>query len=377
MKKNLKLRKPAQEFTQTYGWSLKIATILITAVLAAAILGGCGSSKSTNSRLHRAQAGRGAASSGSSRSTSARLRPTNQGSASTSSTSLPPSGPKGSASTSSTSLPPSGPTGGDPASFACSASGYRASTSGSLSTTSDGFNALVNYESHSSGSLPYVSWSIELTYNGTTLLNETASPPDTSASSGNFAQWAALNQICIETQKYGEPIVYVLGFNGGASCCAIARVYYPASNSSYSSIDMVGQILKVEDLYGDIVVIGSDMSFACKFTDCAQAGAPVTIYQFEDQQFVNVTRGFPIQIANDAQKWWNLIQNPPSGALIEGFVAPWAADECELGKESQAWSTLDSMESSGSFNNGFGNEIGSKYLSDLKTFLAEKGYCPA
>ena len=265
----------------------------------------------------------------------------------------------------------SGPSGGDPASFACSAT----STYGSASNQEVSSGNVQLQLSQTLGVGPGTfEASLVLDESGATIYSS-AVVPVVRSTSQNAQVWSYVSQVCLEVQKSGGPVIYLVGYSTGASCCSIVRAYYPENANTYGYTDLVTQSAKVVNLYGDIVVTGADIRFQCRFgPDCAESGMPVAIYQFEDAQFVLVTQGFPVQLREDALKWWNLVQHPQATdsqgpGTITGFIAPWVADECGLGLTSSAFSTLQTMSSQGNFRGD------PNFVVNLETYLQANGYC--
>jgi hypothetical protein len=61
-----------------------------------------------------------------------------------------------------------------------------------------------------------------------------------------------------------------------------------------------------------------------------------------------------------------------------GLLAAWVGDECLLGRSSQAWATVDQLQSQGKLTGAAGGNwpTGAAYVSKLHQFLAGHGYCP-
>ena len=94
-----------------------------------------------------------------------------------------------------------------------------------------------------------------------------------------------------------------------------------------------------------MVLVASNADFNVKFDCGACSPGPVQILTFADGRTVDITRQFPERIAAEADGWWKTIQgaNPP----FLGVVAAWTADECEVGKQTSAYATLDALNAAG------------------------------
>lgn len=227
---------------------------------------------------------------------------------------------------------------------------------------------------------------IELTYQGRVLLSGPLSPlvPVNDPSAGQQA-WESLLPVCVEVPSQGRPIVYLSGYSYAMTCCGVVRTYYPLANGNYASVDWdAGRSYPtVEDLNGQVVVVVANRDFDVRFGCGACAASPVQLLRVEGGRYVDVTRDFPTQIANDAQEHWRQYQARPDAADAMPILPAWAADECELGRQSEAFSTLDSLAASGQLSPPPGSPpttypwgpTGSAYVSAVHAFLTQEGYC--
>ncbi len=229
---------------------------------------------------------------------------------------------------------------------------------------------------------------IALRDNGVTLFDEALSPPnpanDSPVSEEEVSSWArGWEQAlpCLEVPTAGRPLVYLNGWAAGMTCCGIVRAYYPFEQGSYISTDRdQGRAFPSEQvLDGHVVINGYNRDWNSHFT-CGACRGPIQILRFQNGAYQDVTADFPTQIRDDASQLL-MFTGPPYDALIS--LAAWAADECELGLQSAAFSRLDSMAASGQLTPPSGSSAdnfgytftGSAYLADLHNFLRQEGYC--
>ena len=226
--------------------------------------------------------------------------------------------------------------------------------------------------------------SLEVIRAGTTLLQEpvTAPAPEGQRSDWWATGWETLESVCLEVPASGLPVVHVVGYAGAMTCCGMERTYYPRPDSTYATLDhSLGRGPGTFELAGGQVVLGaSNADFNVKFDCGACSPGPLQVLTFADGRTVDITRPFPERIAAEADGWWKTIQgaNPP----FLGVVAAWTADECEVGKQTLAYATLDALNAAGKLvipgespsPTPFFLE-GSAFIAALMSFLKSEGYC--
>ena len=84
--------------------------------------------------------------------------------------------------------------------------------------------------------------------------------------------------------------------------------------------------------------MSADGAFKYAFTDGADSGEPLQIWQFTAGGFVDVTRHYPGLIRKDAAFWIGIFRHHIGNGL--GLLAAWAADEELLGHDRQVQATL-------------------------------------
>jgi len=165
------------------------------------------------------------------------------------------------------------------------------------------------------------------------------------------------------------------------TCCGIVRVYYPLDQGVFFLVDRdQGRDFPTEQvLDGQVVIKGYHRDWNRHFR-CGACRGPIQIMRFQNGEYQDVTPDFPTEIANDASQLLAYTA-PAYDSLIP--LAAWAADECELGRQNQAFSILDSMQANGQLTPQAGSSAanfgytltGAAYLADLHSFLRQEGYC--
>ena len=226
--------------------------------------------------------------------------------------------------------------------------------------------------------------SIAVTRAGVTLLNApvTAPAPVGEAGSEFASGWETLGQLCLEVPASGSPVIYLEGYAGAMTCCGMVRTYYPGPDGTYRTLDHnLGRGPGTFELSGgQVVLVATNPEFNTRFDCGACTPGALQILTFTDGRTTDITRQFPDMIAAEANAWWKTIQ--PANPAPLGLVAPWTADECELGKQDSAYATLNVLNAAGKLvnpSNALGPSPiwpeGSAFIAALKSFLKTEGYC--
>jgi hypothetical protein len=180
----------------------------------------------------------------------------------------------------------------------------------------------------------------------------------------------------VDLEGNAEPDVVVDLYSGGAHCCSVEQVFFyrPATNT-YS---------KRERLFGDptatLAPLGPggrrefrtrDDRFAFTFTDFADSGLPIQIFEFSGGRFIDVTRRHRSLIAKDATLWWRAYSHDLSNGV--GLIAAWAADEELLGNATLVKDRLAHELMLGNLRSPSGGG-GKAFIHSLNTLLRRWGY---
>lgn len=169
-------------------------------------------------------------------------------------------------------------------------------------------------------------------------------------------------------------------FSGGANCCFVDQVFsYDPSHRTFVKTEHdfadVGAVIQPIGPHRRLEFRSRDGGFRYAFTDGADSGEPIQIWQFAHRAFADVTRSYPGLIRKDAAQWFRLFKGNLSNGV--GLIAAWAADEELLGHDALVQSTLDSEAAHGNLRSGpAGGPTGRAFIAKLNRFLVKLGYKP-
>ncbi len=166
----------------------------------------------------------------------------------------------------------------------------------------------------------------------------------------------------------GEDVILTL-WTGGANCCVLADVYVPSSAVHSYVLDQQnfgenGFVLRDIGPHHRPEFISGDPGFYCRFSNCAESALPVQVFEFNAEQFINVTRKHPALIRVDAAHWLRLYQRNPQRGL--GAIAAWAGDEDNLGQEATVRRLLARQQAE--------HHLTRKFVTALQQFLSSGNY---
>lgn len=214
-------------------------------------------------------------------------------------------------------------------------------------------------------------------------------------------QESQIDSLCvIAFNREHTPGVMVDGYTGGAHCCEAPVIYlFNRGSSRYDKVVDMSPI-DFENAHafdpneGFLpLVVGShvllktdDGSFDYAFGCYACSEAPIVLDSVGLDGLTDVTGQHPTIVAADAGAIWKNAQRAlaaetpalQSSVGPFGFLAPWVADECALGRGAMAWSTIESLNREGKLSNAryhlFATNHGS-FVASLKAFLLRDDYC--
>ena len=191
--------------------------------------------------------------------------------------------------------------------------------------------------------------------------------------------------LCVARFAGPETAVLVGLYTFGAHCCTWLDAY-PVLDGRAGPVpveqDMSNPGASLYQSGPNALVVTADNAFAYRFSSYAGSGMPVRALELRGRQFVNVTREHLGLVAAEVPHWWrNYLGNyslktlPPGNGL--GILAALVADQCELGKGTEAWATVAKLEAEGKLagNMAGTSQRGPMYVKALKAFLASRGYC--
>lgn len=193
----------------------------------------------------------------------------------------------------------------------------------------------------------------------------------------------------------GVPYVLAEGYWGGAHCCYGPTIYtWSAALRSYTVLlDLtkpgVGQGMhwnpntgfSPEQVGGSLLLASSDGAFAYAFGCYACTPPPTRLFRLSARGLVDVTTRYPSLVRSEAEGAWNeaarALKSPDDASFVEGPLAEWAADKCELGQGRQMWRTLQELQAKGDLKAAEGQPTGpgQTFPAQLRKFLLGLGYC--
>jgi hypothetical protein len=208
------------------------------------------------------------------------------------------------------------------------------------------------------------------------------SAPVTNPTCGRFCSPTLPNPVSLkDLEGDGRTEVLLNLYSGGAHCCYLSEVFsYSAARGRYQTVlhdwgDPGFRLAKLDDSR-PYEWLTADDSFAYEFAAFAFSGLPLQILRLVSGHFVDLTRHYPALITRDAAtQWKNYLENRGGGTGL-GFLAAWAADEYNLGRERRVTSTLASLDQSHELR-GIDPATwptGAKFVVSLESFLAKSGY---
>jgi len=214
-------------------------------------------------------------------------------------------------------------------------------------------------------------------------------------------QESQIDSLCvIAFNRERRPGVMVEGYTGGAHCCEAPVIYlFNRGSNRYEKVADMSPIdfenahaFDPNEGFLPLVVAShvllktDDGSFDYAFGCYACSEAPIVLDSVGLDGLTDVTGQHPSIVAADARAIWKnarraLAAETPalqSSVAPFGFLAPWVADECALGRGAMAWSTIESLNRVGKLSNAryhlFATNHGS-FVASLKAFLLRDDYC--
>jgi hypothetical protein len=198
---------------------------------------------------------------------------------------------------------------------------------------------------------------------------------------------SAFSEILLQDlDKDFQPEVIIKTFSGGAHCCTNHRIYSWQNNKFVSTdtgfLDGMGGEFSDIDKDGIFEFITHDNAFLYAFSSYAGSYPPSLIYRFYRGKLENVTRMYPEELRDTANKMGAAIAEIKKDDQLEvnGILAGYVAQRVLLGEYKQAWQfMLDNYDLKS--DNGLDIYDGDKKIGEhpnfpaaLKAFLIQNGY---
>ncbi len=232
-------------------------------------------------------------------------------------------------------------------------------------------------------------------FSGTTTMTQgpqrwTLPRPDNSKGS-------TIDVMCVIAFSRGRyPGVMIEGWSGGANCCQIPVIYlFDRSQDRYAKVvDMSPNSYKDPHAYFDaegfipkvagnqVLLATADGQFDYAFACGGCSAEPIVFDAVDAGGLTDVTLQHPSLVAANARALWSYveksIQHPAEAYSRFGFVAPWVADECAIGRGATAWTTVERLRRQGLLSDALYHEYAldhGSYVSSLHAFLLRHDYC--
>jgi hypothetical protein len=174
----------------------------------------------------------------------------------------------------------------------------------------------------------------------------------------------------------GEPEVVLDLYWGGAHCCWYTQIYrFVDGRLGYrTNVHVWGNFSYVlADLEhdGKQELVTRDNRFSYAFSSFADSRWPVRILRYRQGGMTIVTRQYASEIRRDSTALWHEALSRKKTRGNQGVIAAWAADQCLLGRCTQAFTTIDRLSRTGRIH---GERTRVAYERRLRAFLARTGY---
>lgn len=202
-----------------------------------------------------------------------------------------------------------------------------------------------------------------------------------------------LGGLCAVQFSPGAPDVLAEGYWGGAHCC-YGPTLYGYSAGAYRVVEDltkpgVGKGLHWNPNEGfqpertgtAVVLESSDGAFPYTFGCYACTPSPTRLFTVSGGRLIDVTTRYPTRVAAEAAGAWTVavrsMGNASDAGLVEGPLAQWAADECELNQGARMWQKLEQLQTQGKLAAAERQSFDNKqpFPLQLKNFLLKEGYC--
>lgn len=198
---------------------------------------------------------------------------------------------------------------------------------------------------------------------------------------------SAFGKILLQDlDKDFQPEVIIKTFSGGAHCCTNHRIYSWQNNKFVSTdtgfLNSGGGKFSDLDKDGIFEFVTNDNNFLYAFSSYVASYPPSLIYRFSQGKLENVTRLYPEQLRETANKMEEAIIEIKKGneGEVNGVLAGYVAQKILLGEYRQGWQfMLDNYDFKS--EHGLGDYVADKKVGEypnfpaaLKAFLIRNGY---
>jgi hypothetical protein len=181
--------------------------------------------------------------------------------------------------------------------------------------------------------------------------------------------------LCLGRFRDGAATVALLALTtGGAHCCITVRAVSSDGGAAVDH-DFGNYSPWFRQTATGPLLVSADNAFAYQFASFAGSGPPVQLFVWSGTAFTDVTRHHLDLVAEDAQNYLALYNDPSQPEKL-GSLAGWVADECVLGKASPAWAFVDEQQQLGHLVDPDDPSVAAGYEPALRQFVVAHAYCP-
>lgn len=174
-----------------------------------------------------------------------------------------------------------------------------------------------------------------------------------------------------------DPVALLALTTGGAHCCVTIRAV-PSDGGAAVDHGFGNYSPWFRQTATGPLLVSADNAFADEFGSFAGSGPPVQLFSWTGSAFSDVTRQHLDLVAQDAQSFLGLYNDPTQPEKL-GFLAGYLADECMVGDAASAWSFIDQQRELGHLVDPTDPTSASAvagYEPALRQFVVAHGYCP-
>jgi hypothetical protein len=197
---------------------------------------------------------------------------------------------------------------------------------------------------------------------------------DTQAQRSNADDDTA-GSLCLGRFSDGAaPVVLLALTTGGAHCCFSLRAVSAAGGAAVDH-DFGNYPPWFRETAAGPLLVSADNAFAYQFGSFAGSGPPVQLFAWGGSALVDVTRQHLDLVADDAQNYLALFNDPTQPEKL-GSLAGWVADECLVGKSSAAWAFVGEQLQLGHLVDPDDPAVAAGYEPALRKLVIAHAYCP-
>lgn len=175
----------------------------------------------------------------------------------------------------------------------------------------------------------------------------------------------------LDGDKEPEVLADLVSIKSGVRCCNYSFIYrYDPATKKYTHIKQFWGNVSYEIVdYGKNGIPefkSLDGRFGEVFTNYADSGLPLQIWQYRQGKMLNVSKQYPVQVyTNSCELWLESNKRLSEDGEAKGVLAAYMANQYVLGQEMESWQLLERVYQAADRTQFFGK---------LREFLVSTGY---